>query len=149
MVKTLAILGSTGSIGESALKVVAASGGALKVKGLTTARNVRKLADQVRRFKPASVGIADIAAFLEKTKKLISGEGGEILNEDKWGRRKLAYPIEHCREGFYAYFKYQSPPAVPAKLDQHFRVQESVIRTLTVKQIHRKPKVKKEKKAKV
>lgn len=90
----------------------------------------------------------EIGALIDKTKKLITGEGGEILNEDKWGRRKLAYHIQHCREGFYVYLKYQAGPAVPVRLEGHFKVQEPVIRTLTVRQEVRKPIVKKAKKVK-
>ncbi len=57
--KRLVILGSTGSIGESALKVVSALKGSFSVVGLTTDRNIEKLADQVRKFKPRIVGIVN------------------------------------------------------------------------------------------
>ena len=63
MPKRIAILGSTGSIGESALKVVAAFNGDFKVAGLTTRRNIRRLEEQVKRFHPAMVGVVDPASF--------------------------------------------------------------------------------------
>lgn len=75
----------------------------------------------------------EIAEFLEKTKKLITHDGGEILSEDKWGRRKLAQPIGHTRDGFYSYMKFQVPPQSLAKMNQYFKVQEAVMRTLIVK----------------
>lgn len=57
--KKIVILGSTGSIGESALKVVRSSRSELKVIGLTTDRNIDCLTEQIRIFKPEIVGIAD------------------------------------------------------------------------------------------
>ncbi len=71
--------------------------------------------------------------FLEKTKKLIAHEGGTILSEDKWGRRKLTHPIGHTKDGFYAYMKVQFPPQSLSKLNQHLSVQDSVLRTMIVK----------------
>ena len=88
---------------------------------------------------------AEIGTVVDKTKKLISNEGGEILNEDRWGRRKLSYQIKHCREGYYVYLKYQAGPSTPIRLDGHFRILEPIIRTLTVRQEVRKPLVKKSK----
>lgn len=76
---------------------------------------------------------AEIAEFLDKTKKFIAHEGGELLSEDKWGRRKLAQPIGHTRDGFYSYMKFQLPPQSLTKLNQYFKVQEAVMRTLVVK----------------
>lgn len=76
---------------------------------------------------------AEAAEFSEKTKQIISKEGGEILSEDKWGRRKLAYPIRHQREGYYLYLKYRAPGQLIAKLNQQFRIlQDTVLRSLTV-----------------
>ncbi len=74
----------------------------------------------------------EIADLVDKTKKLISGEGGELLHEDKWGRRKLTYPIRQSREGFYVYFKFQAPTVLLQRLGHHFRVLDSVLRTMTV-----------------
>lgn len=81
---------------------------------------------------------AEIGGLVDKTKKLISTDGGEILSEDRWGRRKLAYQIDHCREGFYVYLKYQAPPSVANRLGSQFRVMDSLLRTLTVRQQVRK-----------
>ena len=74
----------------------------------------------------------EVATFVDKTKQLITKGGGEILSEDRWGRRKLAYPIDHAREGFYLYFKYQAKGSLIDHLNQQFRIQDVVLRTLTV-----------------
>lgn len=57
--KKIVILGSTGSIGENALKVVRSFNGDFRVVGLTTAQSIDKLAEQSRRFKPEMVGIVN------------------------------------------------------------------------------------------
>lgn len=80
----------------------------------------------------------EVLEVIDKTKKIIAGEGGEILGEDKWGRRKLTYPIRQAREGFYAYLKYQAPTGTMGKLNHHFRVVDAFLRTLTVQAKERK-----------
>src|SRR5205809_845950 len=74
----------------------------------------------------------EVAEFADKTKKFITKGGGEILGEDKWGRRKLAYPIGQAREGFYLYFKFSAQGALVNKLSQHFRILDTILRTMTV-----------------
>lgn len=61
--RKIVILGSTGSIGESALKVVRSSGDDLKVVGLTTDRNIEKLAHQIQTFKPSIIGIVNQQSY--------------------------------------------------------------------------------------
>lgn len=73
-----------------------------------------------------------MATFVDKTKGMITKGGGEILSEDRWGRRKLAYPIRHAREGFYLYFKFQAKGDLIDRMNQQFRIQDVVLRTLTV-----------------
>lgn len=63
--KKIIILGSTGSIGDSALKVVRSFNGDFKVVGLTVDSNVKKLAEQVKLFKPQVVGIVNQTAYHE------------------------------------------------------------------------------------
>ncbi|MGA8891511.1 MAG: 1-deoxy-D-xylulose-5-phosphate reductoisomerase, partial [Anaeromyxobacteraceae bacterium] len=60
--KRLSILGSTGSIGVQALDVVARSPARFAVVGLAAGRNVERLAEQVRAFRPLLVSVADAAA---------------------------------------------------------------------------------------
>jgi small subunit ribosomal protein S6 len=74
----------------------------------------------------------EVATFVDKTKAMITKGGGEILSEDRWGRRKLAYPIRHAREGFYLYFKFQAKGSLIDQLNHQYRIQDVVLRTLTV-----------------
>lgn len=75
---------------------------------------------------------SEVAEFSDKAKQFIIKGGGEIVSEDKWGRRKLAYPIDHSREGYYLYFKYHAQGSLIGKLSKHLRLQEIILRTLTV-----------------
>ncbi|MBI5596797.1 MAG: 30S ribosomal protein S6 [Elusimicrobia bacterium] len=75
---------------------------------------------------------AEVGEFAEKTKAAISKGGGEVLGDDRWGRRKLAYPIKNSREGFYLYLKYNAKGALVNELNRQFRIQEDILRTLTV-----------------
>lgn len=74
----------------------------------------------------------EVADFAEKTKQAIAKGGGEVLGEDRWGRRKLAYQIGNSREGFYLYLKYNAKGALVNEMNRQFRIQEDILRTLTV-----------------
>ncbi|MEK7743636.1 MAG: 30S ribosomal protein S6 [Elusimicrobiota bacterium] len=73
----------------------------------------------------------EVADFIDKTKKSILKGGGEILSEDRWGRRKFAYPIKASRDGFYFYLKYQAPGVFVDKMGQQMRITEDVLRSMT------------------
>ena len=79
--KRLSILGSTGSIGVQALDVVERAPGRFRVVGLSARRNAARLAEQVRRFRPRVVAVADQAAARELEARL-DGERPEILTGD-------------------------------------------------------------------
>jgi small subunit ribosomal protein S6 len=90
----------------------------------------------------------EVAEFVEKTKQVITSEGGEIASSEVWGRRKLTHFIGKAREGVYAYFKYKAQPALLKKLSHNFSVSDTVLRDMTVLVRDRKMREKKPKKAK-
>ncbi|MDR2956103.1 MAG: 30S ribosomal protein S6 [Prevotella sp.] len=71
---------------------------------------------------------------VEKFKTLLVGEGANIVNEENWGLRKLAYPIQKKSTGFYAFLEFEADPSVISKLEINFRRDERVIRFLTFRQ---------------
>lgn len=75
---------------------------------------------------------AGIDREIEAVKKTIGGAQGELVGVHKWGRRKLAYPIHKASEGFYVILRFKSDSAVLPELDRRFRINESVLRALTV-----------------
>jgi len=78
MAKQIAILGSTGSIGKNALRVIDALGAGYSVTALTAQSNVELLAEQARRFKPKFIAVAD-PDFYDQLKKLTSDLDVRIL----------------------------------------------------------------------
>ena len=79
--KRLSILGSTGSIGVQALDVVERAPGRFQVVGLSARKNAARLAEQVRRFRPRVVAVADEAAARELRSRL-DGPAPEVLTGD-------------------------------------------------------------------
>ncbi len=73
---------------------------------------------------------------VEKFKNLLTKLGSEIVNEENWGLRKLAYPIDKKTTGFYTFLEFKADPSVVDKLEVNFRRDERVIRFLTIKQDH-------------
>ena len=71
---------------------------------------------------------------VEKFKDLLKAENAEIVNEESWGLRKLAYPIQKKSTGFYQMIEFKADPKVIKKLEVNFRRDERVIRFLTFKQ---------------
>jgi len=87
----------------------------------------------------------EVTEFADKTKQTISGEGGEIVSQEVWGRRKLTHMIGKAREGVYVYFKYKAAGALLKKLNHNFSISDTVIRNMTVVAQDRKMREKKAK----
>ena len=68
---------------------------------------------------------------VEKFKALLTESGATITNEENWGLRKLAYPIQKKSTGFYSLLQFDAEPALIAKLETDFRRDERVLRFLT------------------
>ena len=75
---------------------------------------------------------AGIDREIEGVKKTIGNGQGEVVGVHKWGRRKLAYPIRRASDGFYIILRFKSDAGVLLELDRRFRINESVLRALTV-----------------
>lgn len=83
-------------------------------------------------FKP-NLGEEELNAQVEKFKNLIS-ENGTLENVDEWGKRKLAYPINHETEGYYVQYNFTAPVDFPIELDRQLKISDNVMRSLIVKQ---------------
>lgn len=71
-------------------------------------------------------------ATVEKFTSLI-GSNGEIVEVNQWGKRRLAYPINDMNEGYYTVVTYKSSPSFMSELDRLFNIDESIMRSMTVK----------------
>ena len=70
---------------------------------------------------------------VNKFKKILSAESGsEIVHENNWGLRKLAYPIQKKNTGFYYLIEYKAPGELINKLEIDLKRDERIMRFLTV-----------------
>ncbi|MBD3257662.1 30S ribosomal protein S6 [candidate division GN15 bacterium] len=63
---------------------------------------------------------------------LITGNGGEIVHEDRIGTRRMAYEVAGLTQGFYASIIHKSETSVLPQLDRHFKLEEPYIRYMTI-----------------
>ena len=76
---------------------------------------------------------AQMKEAVEKFKNILLEEKSEIVNEECWGLRKLAYPIDKKSTGFYCLLEFDAEPTTVDKLEIQFRRDERIIRFLTTK----------------
>ena len=74
---------------------------------------------------------AQMKEAVSKFKEFLESEGAQILHEENWGLRKLAYPIEKKSTGFYQLIQFDANPELISKLEINFRRDERIIRFLT------------------
>jgi small subunit ribosomal protein S6 len=74
---------------------------------------------------------AQMKEAVEKFRGMILENGGEVVHEENWGLRKLAYPIQKKSTGFYALLEFKADPSFIAKLEVNYRRDERIIRFLT------------------
>ena len=72
-------------------------------------------------------------AVVEKLNAVVTDNGGTIDGIDKWGTRKLAYPIDYKTEGYYVFVNFTAPATLPDELERVMRITDAVIRFLIVK----------------
>jgi small subunit ribosomal protein S6 len=73
-----------------------------------------------------------IEVTLSKIQESITTHGGDIVEVDKWGRKRLAYPVKKAKSGYYAIFRYNSTPDQIAIVERNFRLDENIYRYLTI-----------------
>ncbi|NIK72809.1 small subunit ribosomal protein S6 [Thermonema lapsum] len=70
---------------------------------------------------------------VDKFRKILTDNGAELVHEENWGLRKLAYPIQKKKTGFYQLFEFKAGPEIVNILETEYRRDERVMRYLTVK----------------
>lgn len=71
-------------------------------------------------------------AMVEGLAQIVADAGGVFAVKERMGRRRLAYPIQKHEDGVYTRFLYDSEPSVPKELDRRLRINDKVIRHMTV-----------------
>ena len=77
---------------------------------------------------------AQMKEAVEKFTGILKEQGAEIVNEENWGLRKLAYPIGKKTTGFYQLVEFKATGETIEALEKNFRRDERVIRFLTFRQ---------------
>jgi small subunit ribosomal protein S6 len=73
-----------------------------------------------------------IESQIQKYAAFLTKNGSEIVNIDRWGRKKFAYPIKKKHTGYYASIEFTSGTDIVAKLDRAYHLDENVLRFLTI-----------------
>ena len=76
---------------------------------------------------------AQVKETVDAVKAELTNNGATIVNEEAWGMKKLAYPIEKKSSGFYFLMEFEGEPTIVKKLETYFRRTDRVIRFMTVK----------------
>ncbi|MCD8126130.1 MAG: 30S ribosomal protein S6 [Clostridiales bacterium] len=81
----------------------------------------------------ASLGDDAIAALVSKFRTLVE-QNGTLGEVNEWGKRRLAYPIDHKTEGYYVLVTFTSAPSFPAELTRNYNITDGIIRSMAVEQ---------------
>lgn len=76
----------------------------------------------------------DLSKAEDRVKKIIADNGGKIVSDDNWGKRKLAYPINKNEHGVYVFYIVELVPTSLGKIESTLNITNEVIRYLIVRQ---------------
>ena len=76
---------------------------------------------------------AEVETRANAVAEIVKGQGGEIVNVEKLGRKRLAYEIDDVREGNYVVMQFKSLPATSKELERQLKLHEDVLRALVVR----------------
>ena len=72
-------------------------------------------------------------AIIAKMSQLVTDNGGSVEKVDKWGAKKLAYPINFKEDGYYVLMNFECEPALVAEMERQLRINDQVMRHMVVK----------------
>lgn len=74
-----------------------------------------------------------IKELVSRFQDVVTSRGGEITQLNEMGRRRLAYKIDHFREGYYVVMNFTSDPAASEELDRVLKISDAVIRHMIIR----------------
>jgi len=75
----------------------------------------------------------DLDKATSRVEKIFKDNGAKLINVDNWGKRKLAYPIQHHESAIYVFYQVELAADAIKKLDSIFNITNEVIRFLIIK----------------
>ncbi len=74
-----------------------------------------------------------VAEIMDRFRALVENRGGEVIRLEKWGKRRLAYEIQHLREGLYIILRFKGNTEIVQELDRVFKISDEIIRHMIVR----------------
>jgi small subunit ribosomal protein S6 len=74
----------------------------------------------------------DTEKLITQMAEVVSQREGKMVKLEKWGKRRMAYPIKRFGEAFYVFFHYEGRPDIPLELERRFKQTDGVLRYLTL-----------------
>ena len=74
-----------------------------------------------------------LEATVDSVSKFVTESGGAVSDVERWGKRKLAYPLKHFMEGNYVLARFKMNPASGKQLEANLRISENVLRHLLIR----------------
>ncbi len=79
------------------------------------------------------ISSTQVDALADAFTAIVAEQGGQVTKREYWGLRNLAYRIKKNRKGHYVLFNIDAPPAAVNELERNMRINEDVLRYLTVR----------------
>ena len=76
--------------------------------------------------------------IVAKFENVVKENGGSVEKVDKWGVKKLAYPINYKTEGYYVLVNFKSAPTLPLELERVFGITDGILRNIVIKHDEKK-----------
>jgi small subunit ribosomal protein S6 len=86
----------------------------------------------------SDLGEAGSKEMAAKIRAILEAGHGEVTKVDEWGSRELAYPIGKRHRGIYVLVEYKADPAAVAELERQLKLNEQVLRFISIRKIHKK-----------
>ena len=73
-----------------------------------------------------------LESLVDSISRYVTGRGGEMTEVNRWGKRRLAYPIKHVIDGYYILYLFKMKPEDGRELENNLRISEDVLRHLLI-----------------
>ncbi len=78
----------------------------------------------------------EIEEWIKTYEQLVTGAGGKVLKIERWGKRRLAYPVGRKEEGIYVLMVVECPATLVKEIERRYRMNDRILRHLTVRVEH-------------
>ncbi|MHB8481789.1 MAG: 30S ribosomal protein S6 [Nitrospiria bacterium] len=81
----------------------------------------------------SSLSEEEVSGLTEKVRNVVEKNGGQITKTENWGKKKLAYEVKKEKKGTYVLSHIKGPGALVSELERNLKIQDGVLKFLTVK----------------